>query len=199
MTFVLHLTMEEIIIRNSHNPDNLNVLANAAEQELRKKQSIKMQQMYFGIMFDNVAEIDMYNLIDLVEEIKYHLENYCNFPNTILQKRSYKHITNLLIVFHNNRLTNSELSKQFLKINNCKLQIEFTDDFVIDVKAKCCSKYCDYSISCCTRKLSLLRVKSYIEKHFKKHDFLNDEYEVIQKELKSKKSKNMIVGKTTYC
>ena len=72
MTFVLHLTMEEIIIRNSHNPDNLNVLANAAEQELRKKQSIKMQQMYFGIMFDNVAEIDMYNLIDLVEEIKYH-------------------------------------------------------------------------------------------------------------------------------
>ena len=149
--------------------NNLNILADSAINELNNIRSLKEQKNLFNLIFLNTVDKDLYLDKDIVYKIKYHLENYCNFPNTILQKRSYKQIIYLIKLFHSKRLKRNSINQKYLENLNFEVYSIVPKKFNVQILFKCLNKKCGYSICGSKKYLSLSKVKYYLEKHNKKH------------------------------
>jgi hypothetical protein len=198
--------MEQIKINNDIN--NLNILANVASNELNKIKYLKEQKRLFNLIFQNIDDIDLYFEKELIDEIKYHLANYCNFPNTILQKRSYKQIIYLIKLFHSKRLKRKSINPKYLEDLDYEVYSIVPKQFDVHVLFRCLKNKCRYSICGSKRYLSLTKVKYYLEKHNEKHKNnikninnsldINQEFEIISKNPKIELGQvNMIYDKSS--
>jgi hypothetical protein len=133
---------------NIHN-NNLDLLVNTAYIEFYKNKTLNQQKKIFNLIFQNINDIDLHFEKDLVDKIKYHIKNYCNFPNTILKKHS--------------------INPKYLEKLNYEVYSIVPKDFEVHVLFKCRKKKCGYSICGSKRYLSLSKVKYYLEKHSDKH------------------------------
>ena len=153
---------------NIHN-NNLDLLVNTAYIEFYKNKTLNQQKKIFNFIFQNINDIDLHFEKDLVDKIKYHIKNYCNFPNTILKKRSYNQIIYLIKLFHSKRLKRNSINPKYLEKLNYEVYSIVPKDFEVHVLFKCRKKKCGYSICGSKRYLSLSKVKYYLEKHSDKH------------------------------
>lgn len=149
--------------------NNLNILADSAINELNNIKSLKEQKRLYNLIFLNTVDKDLYLDKEIVYKIKYHLENYCNFPGTILQKRSYKQIIYLIKLFHSKRLNRKLINPKYLENLNFEVYSIVPKKFDVQVLFNCIHKKCEYSICGSKRYLSLSKVKYYLEKHNNKH------------------------------